>query len=67
MRVVHKEKSQAYSHMKWLFRRAVHLLIKNKVIPDEERLVKSKIKPQYLNKKRKWSFSTIFVIFGSEE
>lgn len=29
--------------------------------------MKSRIKPQYLSKKRIWSFSTIFVIFGDEE
>ena len=31
----------------------------------EGSLVKSKIKPQFLAKKRQWAFSTIFVVVGS--
>lgn len=44
----------------------IRILKKNKVIPHSNSLVQSKIKPQYLSKKRKWSFSMIFVIFGNQ-
>jgi hypothetical protein len=53
--------------MQNMFKKVVRILIKNRIIPDEETLVKSRIKPQYLSKKRSWSFSTIFVIFGNED
>lgn len=62
---MHKEKKQAYLRMQTLFKNVVAILIKNKIIPAEDSLVKSRIKPQYLSKKRSWSFSTIFVIFGN--
>jgi hypothetical protein len=67
MKVLHKEKLKAYNHIKQLYKHAVTLLIKHKVIPDEVRLVKSKIKPQFLNKKRIWSFSIVFAIYGSPQ
>lgn len=53
--------------MQNMFKQVVNILIKNRIIPDEDSLVKSRIKPQYLSKKRSWCFSTIFVIFGDEE
>ena len=52
--------------MKELFDRVVFILKKYNVIPHEDSLVKSKTKPQYLSKKRQWSFTTIFVILGNE-
>lgn len=51
--------------MRRVFERVVRLLLRAGVIPDESTLVQSKIKPQYLSKKRSWQFSTIFAIFGS--
>jgi hypothetical protein len=51
--------------MKRMFERVVKLLLRAGVIPDESTLVQSKIKPQYLSKKRSWQFSTIFALFGS--
>lgn len=53
--------------MQSIFKRVIQILIRHKIIPDENALVKSRIKPQYLSKKRSWSFSTIFVIFGSDK
>ncbi len=67
MRVMNRDKRMAYEQMKRAFGRVVAILKKYKVIPSEASLVKSKIKPQYLSKKRKWAFSTIFVIMGGEE
>ncbi len=46
--------------------KVIKILKKNNVIPDEKRLIHSKIKPQFLSKKRIWSFSTIFVIYGNK-
>lgn len=51
--------------MQALFKDVLSFLLKNRIIPHEDSLVKSRIKPQYLSKKRSWSFSTIFVIFGN--
>jgi hypothetical protein len=51
--------------MQSMFKQVVAYLIRSRIIPDENSLVKSRIKPQYLSKKRSWSFSTIFVIFGN--
>jgi hypothetical protein len=48
-----------------IFEKVIRILKKNKVIPDEKRLIQTKIKPQYLSKKRSWSFSNIFLIYGS--
>lgn len=50
-----------------MIEKVVFILKKYKVIPHERGLVKSKIKPQYLSKKRKWSFSTMFVVLGKYE
>lgn len=67
IRSVHKEKKHAYMRMQALFKDALSFLLRNRIIPHEDSLVKSRIKPQYLAKKRSWSFSTIFVIFGNEQ
>lgn len=64
---MHKEKKHAYMRMQALFKEALSFLLRNRIIPHEDSLVKSRIKPQYLAKKRSWSFSTIFVIFGNEQ
>ena len=53
--------------MQALITRVVKTLESSKLIPDKDSLVKSKTKPQYLSKKRQWSFSTIFVILGTEK
>jgi hypothetical protein len=53
--------------MNEMIERVVFVLKKFKVIPHERSLVKSKIKPQYQSKKRKWSFSTMFVVLGQPE
>lgn len=65
VRVARKDKKDAYFKVKQLFDRVIHILMKNKIIPDEDSLVKSKVKPQYQSKKRRWVFSTIFVVIGT--
>ena len=42
------------------------LCIRKNLIPDKDSLVQSRIKPQYLSKKRSWSFSIIFVVVGED-
>ena len=51
--------------MNVLFDKVVGILKKHHIIPHQNGLVKSKIKPKYLIKKRMWSFPTIFVIYGN--
>lgn len=51
--------------MNSLFDQVISILKKHHIIPHQNGLVKSKIKPKYLIKKRMWSFSTIFVIIGN--
>ena len=53
--------------MKKIFGHAVMVAEKYKIIPNEKSLVQSKIKPQYLSKRRLWSFSTIFVLIGNPQ
>ena len=67
IRSIHKEKKHAYMQMQSLFKNVLSFLIKHRIVPHEDSLVKSRIKPQFLSKKRSWTFSTIFVIFGNEE
>jgi hypothetical protein len=66
MKVSHRDKRTAYDNMKTLLERVVFILKRYKVIPHEDSLIKSKTKPKYLNKKRQWEFSAIFVILGNE-
>ena len=61
-----KDKKDAYSRIKNIYEHVVKILIKNKIIPREDNLVKTKIKPQYQSRKRTWVFSTIFVILGNQ-
>jgi hypothetical protein len=63
---MHKEKKQAYLRMQIMFKKVVDILMKEKVIPHSDSLVKSRISPKYLSRKRSWTFTTIFVIFGNE-
>jgi len=64
LKVIEKEKRLAYYKMIQIYEKIVKILKKYQLIPDEDSLVKTKIKPQFLTKKRKWSFSIIFVIGG---
>ena len=67
IKVANRNKRTAYDTMNNLINRVVKTLTNYKLIPDENSLVQSKTKPQYLSKKRQWSFSTIFVILGSQK
>ena len=67
IKVIKKDKKECYYKIKQLYDFAVKILIQNKMIPQEDQLVKSKIKPQYLSKKRSWLFSIIFAIIGNEK
>ena len=62
----HRNKRTAYLNMQSILARVVRILNRYKLIPHEGSLVNSKIKPQYLSKKRKWSFSAIFVVLGDD-
>jgi len=64
MKVTERNKRSAYNNMKLLYERVVRILNKFKLIPNEGSLVKSKTKPLYSSNKRKWSFSTMFVLLG---
>ena len=66
IKVGRKNKKEAYFKIKKLFEKVVSILTKSKIIPREEALVKTRVKPQYQSKKRSWTFSTIFMIIGSE-
>jgi hypothetical protein len=61
-----KDKKDAYSMIKNIYEHVLKILIKNKIIPAENSLVKTKIKPHYQSRKRTWVFSTIFVILGNQ-
>lgn len=67
MRVISRNKRTAFEQMNKMIEKVVVILKKYRIIPHEGTLIKSKIKPQYLNKKRKWTFSTIFVILGNHQ
>lgn len=67
MRVMSRNKRFAFEQMNKMIDRVVMILKKYRIIPHEGNLIKTKIKPQYLNKKRKWSFSTIFVVLGTQQ
>ena len=44
--------------------RVISLLVRQRVIPDEESLAKSKTRPKFLSKQKRWSFETIFAGYG---
>lgn len=67
VRVDRKDKKDAYNTIKKVFDKVISILTKNNIIPNEGSLVKSKIKPQYQSKKRRWFFSTIFVVLGTQK
>jgi hypothetical protein len=67
IKVGRKNKKDAYNIIQKIFYKVVDILLKNKIIPDQSSLVKSKIKPQYQSKKRSWVFSTIFVVLGTQK
>ena len=66
MKVMRRDKRNAYQSMQSLLNNVVKILKSYKLIPNEHTLVKSKTKPQYLSKKRQWSFSAIFVVLGNQ-
>lgn len=67
LKVVEKEKRLAYYKMTKIYEKVLKILKRFQLIPDEDSLVKTKIKPQFLSKKRRWSFSIIFVVGGEED
>jgi hypothetical protein len=42
--------------------RVMRVIRKYRIIVDDDALVKAHIKPEFIGKKRKWSFSLVFVI-----
>jgi hypothetical protein len=66
-RVIEKEKRAAYIALTQLEERVVRVLKKHRIIIDDDALVKASIKPEFISKKRKWSFSLVFVIEGGQE
>jgi hypothetical protein len=67
LRVIEKEKRAAYIALTQLEERVVRVLKKHKIIVDDDALVKANIKPEFISKERKWSFSLAFVIEGQQE
>lgn len=66
IRVISKQQKLANSKMLRIEEKANNILKKYGIINNEDLLVKSKFRPQFVGNLRKWLYSTIFAIKGPE-
>ncbi len=66
LRATAKQKTTSFKSLQLRRSSIINVLKKGNIIPNEQALIESNLKPFYNSKKKMWTFSLIFALVGRE-
>jgi hypothetical protein len=61
---VGKRKRKTYESFRKKYNKIIKCLVKNQIIPQENAMIHTGLQKNFLNKKRMWEFSRVFVVYS---